>query len=265
MGDKTSITDVTFLIPVRVDSMVRLENLLMVVDFLLTHFSTRIHILEATSYNNGILRTLLPSDVQLTFIEDCDPVFHRTKYINVLVSQCQTPYLAVWDTDVIVPPEQIVESVAYLREEKADFVYPYEKKFLDTTFILRELYLKTRDLKLLKKHAGKMPKLYLPNPVGGAFFADKDAYSNSGMENEHFYGWGREDGDRINRWEILGYTVRRVSGPLFHFTHERGVNSSFHSEDQDSIKMSEIFRVISMSRDELKDEIDTWKHLKPDI
>lgn len=258
MAPKRNLNDVTFLIPVRLDSVIRLENLIMVVDFLTTHFATRIHILEAAAYNNRLLDHLLPKEVSVEFVEDHDPVFHRTKYINQLTKQCSTPILAIWDADVIVPPGQIFESVECLREKEVHFVYPYKEKFLETSFILRELYLKTRDLNLLINNTKKMKELYLPNPVGGGVFVNRSAYMESGMENEYFYGWGREDGDRLNRWNILGHQHKRISGPLFHLTHERGFNSDFHTKEQNQIKMSEIHRIASMSKQELEEEVKSW-------
>lgn len=257
-----SLSDITFLIPVRFESIHRLENLFMVVDFILAHFDTQIHILEATSYNNNFLDRLLPQNknIQVTFVEDYDPVFHRTKYINLLTQNCKTPYLAVWDTDVIVPPEQIMKSVKFLRSKEAEFVYPYKDKFLDVSPIIRELYFKTRNIQLLRDNTGKMNELYQPNPVGGCFLSDRLAYTKAGMENENFYGWGREDGDRINRWRIFDYNIKRISGPLYHLSHDRGVNSNFHADEQQNIKFSEILRISAMSKDELQNEIKTWKH-----
>ncbi|MEX2600011.1 MAG: galactosyltransferase-related protein [Balneolaceae bacterium] len=258
MVDKTDLNDLTFLIPVRLDSVERIENILMVTDFLLSHFETRIHLLEADACNNRLLKRLLPQDVSIRFIEDYDPIFHRTRYINLLTEECSTPYLAVWDTDVIVPPQQIVQAVDRLRSGETQFVYPFKHDFLDTSSILRELYLKTGNLSILETNTGKMKRLYLPNPVGGAFLANRSAYMESGMENETFYGWGREDGDRFNRWKILGYSYERISGPLFHLTHDRGINSTFHATEQSSIKHSEILRIIGMSKKELMKEVQNW-------
>jgi predicted glycosyltransferase involved in capsule biosynthesis len=260
MGKKIDIKDTTFLIPVRMDSITRLENISLVTHFLLTHFDTNIKILEAAPYNNQLLGKLLPACVSVTFVEDWDPIFHRTNYINRMVKACSTPYLAVWDSDVLISSSQITKSVKLLRSNKADFIYPYEKDFLDVTPILRELFVRTQNLDILKKHAGKMKKMYLPEPVGGAFFANRTAYMESGMENETFYGWGREDGDRINRWKILGYVYKRIQGPLFHLTHDRGNNSSFHSPQQPIIKHAEIMRIAAMTKKELTAEINTWKH-----
>lgn len=260
MDSKTDLNDVTFLIPIRVDSIVRLENLIMVTDFIITHFDTNIHILEATSYNNNILGRLLSENVSVTYIKDYDPVFHRTKYINMLIKGCFTPFLAVWDADVIVPPEQIITSVNWLREKEASFVFPYKDKFLDTTHIIRELYFGTRNLEILEENKGKMEELYRPDPFGGGFFVEKATYKKLGMENEYFYGWGNEDADRINRWKVMGYIYKRVSGPLFHLSHERGMNSKFHTDEQGEIKFSEILRIFTMSKNELESEIKTWKH-----
>ena len=51
---RIDLTDTTFIIPVRIDSMIRLENLLMSVDSIVRYFRTRILILEASSYQNEI-------------------------------------------------------------------------------------------------------------------------------------------------------------------------------------------------------------------
>jgi predicted glycosyltransferase involved in capsule biosynthesis len=257
--EKTDLKDVTFIIPLRIDTVNRLENTLVIVDFLLENFKTRISILEASYRETGLLRKLLPEEVDHRFLEDSDTIFHRTKYINILARVCETPFISLWDTDVIVPTVQIEETMKLLRDGNVDFVTPFQDRFLDTSDILRDLYIQTRDLGILEKHQGKMKGLYNPNPVGGVFFANRQSYVDAGMENEKLYGWGREDGDRVNRWKILGYRHQHVKGPLFHLSHERGVNSSFHSSNQNDKKMTELQRSLIMSKKELKREIKSWR------
>ncbi|HSH35834.1 MAG TPA: hypothetical protein VK998_06190, partial [Schnuerera sp.] len=154
----------------------------MVIDFIYHHFDTNIHVLETAKYNNGIVHKLLPQNVSYRFIEDYDPILHHTKYTNKLVKNCCTPYIAVWDADVIIDPQQIITAVEWLRRNKADFVSPYKNKALDTSRIIRELYYKTRDINVLKTNKGKMEEMYAPNPVGGGFFANKAKYLEAGME-----------------------------------------------------------------------------------
>lgn len=67
--------DLTVLIPVRVDSLVRLENVLAVIRYLYRYFDVNLMVLEADRYDNGILRSLLPKDVAYIFVPDTDPVF----------------------------------------------------------------------------------------------------------------------------------------------------------------------------------------------
>lgn len=49
--------DLTVLIPVRVDSLVRLENVLAVIRYLYRYFDVNLMVLEADRYDNGILRS----------------------------------------------------------------------------------------------------------------------------------------------------------------------------------------------------------------
>lgn len=256
---KINLADFTFLIPLRIDSITRLENILVSIDYVLTNFDTQVAVLEASERNSGLLNRLLPVDVKYSFFEDMDNIFHRTRFINQLVNSVDTEYIVVWDADIIIPRDQLFKSVELLRNREVDFVTPFKDKFLDTSKILRELYIQTRNLNLLEIHQGKMKPLYTPKPVGGAFLAHRQTYINAGMENEKFYGWGKEDGDRVNRWKILGYRHQHIEGVLYHLTHERGVNSTFHSPNQEKKKMTEMYRSLAMSKAELREEIDKWK------
>jgi len=258
MKPKSNLTDVTFLIPVRLDSIDRLVNLKAVLRFLHENFLSNIQVLEADCFNTGLIKSIVNDSIDYIFIEDHDPIFFRTNYINQMVRNCKTPYLSVWDTDVIVPPDQILKSVEFLRLGQADFVYPYEKKFLDTSKIIRELYLVDNDWKVLDKHQKKMRKLYPPNPVGGAFLANREKYIESGIENLNFYGWGIEDGERVIRWNKLGYKYKRIQGNLYHLTHERGSNSTFHNDSQKTLKLNELSRISSMTKEELQEEVLGW-------
>lgn len=69
MIKRTNLTDVTFLIPLRIDSIDRLENLLEVISFIDKHFDTNIHLLEASELNNHILPKLLANNNSLEAIE----------------------------------------------------------------------------------------------------------------------------------------------------------------------------------------------------
>lgn len=242
--NKQNLLDATFLILARLDSIDRMENILAVTKFLSSHFETNICVSEFSAYNNGLLEKLLCKNIRYTFHEDHDPILYRTRFLNQMTRSVETPFVAVWDTDVIVPVVQLVKAMELLRSGEADFVYPYEKQFLNVPQILRKMYLQQGKIDILEQNSKKMKEMYTPNPLGGAFLANLQAYRESGLENENFYGWGLEDGERYYRWENHGYKIQRVTGPLFHLNHERGINSAFQNPDQQLLKLKETISVM---------------------
>jgi hypothetical protein len=157
---KTNLEDLTFLFPLKPDSIVRIENLLSVCNYLGSHFKTNISVLEVSAYNNGFLKKLLNREVKYSFIEDKDPIFHRTKYRNLMSEAVKTPFQAVWDADVIVDKDLIMDSITKLRTEEVDVTYPFDGKFYDTTNIIRSLFLKKKNIQILHRNKDRMSLIY---------------------------------------------------------------------------------------------------------
>lgn len=241
---KLKLDNFSIVLPCRLDSTERLENIIFTSNKLLEEFDTNIIVIEVDNHNNLILKRLLDGEIKYHFYFDNDPVFYRTKYLNLITAELDTPFVGIWDTDVIAPFDQVVQATEILRNGEADFVYPYDKYFLDTSTILRKLYMRENKIEFLMQNMKKMKEMYPPNPVGGAFLANLKAYKESGLENENFYGWGLEDGERFYRWESMGYKIKRVPGPLFHLSHGRGLNSTFHDTDQHLLKRKEILNAV---------------------
>lgn len=231
MEQKNDLLDMTFLIPVRIDSVIRIENLLASIKYILDSFNTKIFVLEAASYKNGILERLLPKNVDYTFVEDCDPIFYRTYYINVLVRKARTKFVGIWDSDIVIDIPQIIAAVQSLRNEY-EVAFPYDGRFYDTTFIIRELFITAHDVSILKTNVDKMSLPYGHRANGGAIFINKEDYEKAGVENENFYGWAPEDVERKERFEKLGFKIFRAEGPLFYLSHPRDLNGKYRSEQQ---------------------------------
>ena len=242
---KVPLPDVAFLLVARFDSIQRLENALAVSEYLSNTFDTNIYLWEFDKYDNHIFQRLKTENVQYTFCKDRDPILHRTRFINQMLDSTAELFIAIWDVDVIVPPKQVFQAIELL-QKGVDFVYPYEHYFYDTSEAIRNLYLKTKDIGLLHQYKGFMNELYAPNPVGGVFLARRESYIKTGKENELFYGWGVEDGERYYRWKNKGMKIERVKGPLFHLTHPRGINSVIATPD-DSLAKSRL-RLKSMKK-----------------
>ena len=220
---------------VKLDTLERLENTLVVTKYLATHFNANIYLWEVSSYHNGVLENLLPGKVKYFFCQDDDPILHRTRYINRMVSSSTDSFIAIWDVDVIVPVPQVMGALKLLYE-RVDFVYPYKRYFYDTSAELRKLFFETGNVNMLMEQRAFMNELYAPYPVGGVFMANRKSFEKVGMENEEFYGWGIEDGERFHRWHVMGMNVKRIPGPLFHLSHSRGKNSLLKNIDDTIIK-----------------------------
>ncbi|TFD97847.1 hypothetical protein E2605_04315 [Dysgonomonas capnocytophagoides] len=253
---KEDLTDVTFLIPIRLDSILRLENILLIIEYLTSNFRTSIIITEAAPYYNGILPKLIPKSVIYNFVEDYDIVFHRTKYLNIMIRKAITPFVAIWDSDVIIDSKQILDSIINLRRGKADILFPYDGHFYDTGSIIRKNYFVSRNIDFLKRNESKMCLLYGSEMIGGAIFVDKEKYIYAGMENEHFYGWGPEDSERYHRWEVFGLKILRAKGSLYHLTHPRDINGKLRSDDLYTYQVSMVTNVAESTKNEL---IDSFK------
>lgn len=247
---KTDIRDMTFIVPVRFDSVDRLENLLLSVQSLLRNFDTHIMVLEAASYTNGIIQKILGKKIAYSFLEDRDSVFYKTKYLNIMTRRASTPFIGIWDADVIIPKDQIMDATEKLRQG-FDIVYPYDGHFYDTSFVLREQYIQNKSIRYLLRNKDKMGLIYGDKMIGGAVFVNREAFIKAGMMSEKFYGWGPEDFELYERLKILGLKIHRSEGPLFHLTHSRGSNSGFRSMEQNKNTNKERMNTILSSRNEL--------------
>ncbi len=252
--NKIDLTDVTFLIPIRVDSQERIDNLKSIIGFIARSFKTNLVVLESDKNE----KCQLSNDVTKIFKEDNDVIFHRTKYLNQMTEMASSPYLAIWDADVIGVPAQIEEGIELLRQGDADMVYPYDKYFYSVPESLRRIFIDSGcNIEYLFGQCKVMPLMHGYWSVGGGFLVNKKAYIDAGMENEHFYGWGPEDAERYVRWDTLGYRIRRINGPLFHLSHPRGKTSVFASRNIEFNNRMEYLKVCSMYPQELKDYINS--------
>jgi hypothetical protein len=201
---KTDLTDLTFLILIRIDSIQRLENLKIVTDSLFKYFDTNVYVLEIDAYNNGILKNILNKKTRYQFIEDKDPVMFRTKYHNYMAKNVHTKYLSIWDADIVIDKNTICDAMKHMREE-ADVALPYDGLCFEVSDIVKRLYFKHKDVRLLKRHTDKMNLLYERILFGGAVIVKTEKYLQCGGENEEIYGWGNDDFTRYSRFQASNY------------------------------------------------------------
>jgi len=252
---KEDLQDVTFLMPVYIDSADRLLNLEITARYLHKYFKTRIIIVEAGKVPK-VSPSLLPPNAEYRFIEDEGLYFHRTRYNNLMVKLSSTKYVALYDVDVILPPSQIIGAVRALREEKAYISYPYSGTFYSTTVWVKDLFRMTLDHSILARFTDNYP-CGTKRSLGGCVFLERATFIANGGENEYLTSWGPDDVERAARYKILGYRIHRTPGDLYHLPHERGVNSDYHQSTYHKL-MREYLFVCSRSKTELFQYIQSW-------
>lgn len=257
--DHINDTNVTFVIPLRIDSDERKRNLDIILRYLIQIPNSNIILLEADKEPRYKLNTKI-KNIEYIFIKDLCSVFHRTKYLNMLLKQAKTDIVGIWDSDVVMPLSQIDDAVNAIKEGNAVMSFPYDGRFymLDeeqtTCFLKDEKLLHfdiTNDIFPIDFHS-----------VGGAFFVNKSMYLKYGGENQFIYGWGPEDAERVKRMEILDLPIFYSSGALVHLYHPRKQNSFFATEEIQIRNRNQYFLTCSKTKPELIEYIKTWYFTK---
>lgn len=245
------IRDITFTIPFRKDSDERLENLLTVIKYLKKYFDTNILVCE----QDDSRKFPEVDGVEYEFIPTGDYKLLRTQLLNKMARMAKTPYIANYDTDVILKPEQYVDSVRALRENIYDGVFPYDGRFFNFITDIRRAIIDRLDVSEITDGHGHINH---PNSVGGALFWNKQKFIEGGMENENFKSWGWEDTERACRFAKLGYRLGRVQGILYHLNHPTSQNSSNTNHAPYQENQAEYYKVARMSKQELQAYVNSW-------
>ena len=247
----------TYIIPVRIDTQDRHDNLMLLLSYMQKLPNFNAIIIEAdVSQKISLSQT---TRIKYIYEYDNDHVFHRTKYINMMLRHVTTDIVAVWDTDMIIPYNQIKESETLLMSGNADVVIPYDGRVYETPSILKDTLFREEGIVYLQNNLAILKLMYGCSSLGGCFMVNTVKYIESGMENETFYGWAPEDLERVKRWDILDYKIHRICGVGFHLSHSTMYKKQSLKPELSRVNHAELFRICAMRKDELQEDIRSWK------
>lgn len=239
------IPPISIVIPLRIESIERRDNLHCVLQYLLQSPFVHIELLEADRERRFFFN---PHErIRYNFVYDEENVFYRTRYLNVLLRNALFPIVGVWDADVLIPESQLVAAIGHIMEGCV-LCFPYNGDFR---------YLNNERSKAIRENINRLQKkegcrLMGRPSVGGAFLVNRDKYLQSGGENEGFYGWGPEDAERVKRLEILGLPISRTQGSLYHLNHERKLDIGIDNQKKAQHNQKVLINTCGMSKTELK-------------
>ena len=120
--------NLTFLIPVKIESEDRVRNLTTVLTYLLKKFDAKILVQEhdkVQRFNDLVLPNIPKSDkIEYIFDLQTNNYFHKTKILNDLLLRSKTEVVCNYDTDVLLPEKTYTEAYQLIKTKKYDVVYP---------------------------------------------------------------------------------------------------------------------------------------------
>mgnify|MGYP003132314975 FL=1 len=243
----------TFIIPLRIETDDRMRNIITTLIYLTRNFNTKIIVKEVDKesvYEREVVPLLeqaLEPDmlacIHHIFEQSDEFTFHRTKILNDMLWMVDTPVVANYDSDIILPLETYINATNMIAKgwehpdaegsKPVKVIYPYGygnyqwqchvgdnevTNFINSGF----------NFEYFNGHMRQWDAKY-----GFCQFFDTEEYKRLGGENENFIAYGYEDDERHMRFNLLS-SVGRIHEYVYHLEHGRTKNSWFnnpHCED----------------------------------
>ena len=231
-----TLSDTTFIVPLRIESDDRLRNVIVSSIYLLDNTDCQI-IVKESDKTSVFAESALPQIRECVgdkadrlthiFEENQEEYFHRTRLLNDMVMMTTTDVVVNYDCDIILPLESYVTSEEKIVSGECDVVYPYgdgnwQYQIFATDELVSEFINDDYDLSILRTKS----RVYDAKYGFCQAFATKK-YIEGGLENENFIAYGYEDDERYFRFNKLGYNVCRLDAHVYHMEHARTNNSWF--------------------------------------
>lgn len=257
------LTKTTFIIPLRIETDDRMRNIITTLIYLTRNFDTKI-IVKEVDKESVYLRDVKPlleqalepemlACIHHIFEQSDEFTFHRTKILNDMLWMVDTPVVANYDSDIILPLESYINATNMIAKgwvhpdaeggEPVKIIYPYgfgDYQFQchvgdnEVTNFINSGF----NFEYFNGHMRQWDAKY-----GFCQFFDTEEYKKLGGENENFVAYGYEDDERHFRFNLLS-SVGRIHEFVYHLEHGRTKNSWFNNPHcEDNKKLWETLKV----------------------
>jgi predicted glycosyltransferase involved in capsule biosynthesis len=272
MNDPIDFSNISLIVPIRIDTKERGENLQTLVNFYLQNCGNVNFVFVENDDNIKTLKNYIIPDITdiYCYIGSCG-AFNKCLTYNTGAKLSKTKYLCLIDADVIVHPQQIIKAKNRIIENKMDLMIAYNGLAYYLSKEAKDKFKKENTYDYLisilpEKHYinYKTQNLLVGNnqAVGGCLIVERETFLKFKGFNPNFIGWGYEDNEIISRVQILGYNVGRINGSndvLWHLPHENNESKPkeqhFHYEKNHQI----VSMVESSTKEQLQEYIKTWE------
>ena len=277
---KFNLKEVTFIMPVRIDTIDREKNLFLILRYLNKYFETNIIVMEMLDQSGKKqLGYLEEQGLCTVIIHPYIEYFHKSYLLNQVFKEVKTPFTCIYDTDVILSPKKYMESLNLLKDKKAEIVVGFDGYILEVPKELQREFRNTKDILSLERITQEVrsdvtkvktfrgineviTRTISGVAVGGCVMFSSEVFKKIGMMNENMKSLGGQDDELILRAETLGIKIIRLEDPIFHLTHERPPESSWACKGTPQWRASnlkELRKVGTMPKQQLQEYINTWE------
>ena len=203
----------TFIIPYR-HSMDRLMNLKRTIEWITSFTGAEVILVEQDKVPK--IKNLYLKNVKYVFTKSELP-FNRSWGFNVGIKYSTTPIVIFGDSDLILDPQQFIDSVNKLNEY--DVVSPYSS-VIDLE--PQEVNLGLPGWKQIARPGRGDTDNQKINLCGGIVMMRKDAATRIGGWDQSFIGWGGEDDFEAFKVKTL-LTWYEMPGRVYHLFHPKAI------------------------------------------
>lgn len=271
------LSDLTVVIPVKIDTKDRLHNLEIVLNYFKNNFKNVSLIVIEQDVKNSLEEKVKAFGFDHIFRENYG-CFHKTWNFNLAIASTNTKYILAYDCDAIFKPKAIFEALQRLKENKTSFIYPYNTYMVQ---IKKHCFAKINTLTL--ESINNLPHIHHGNKsildktnfdllygdinwdcTGGALMFNKKDFFLAGAYNPNIISYGCEDNEIDVRVKKLNYTVERLQDyNCYHLEHDRSTDSHYNNFFKNN--ESEFQKIKQFSDRELFDYVNNgYKNIKFD-
>ncbi|NDB30785.1 hypothetical protein EB151_14705 [archaeon] len=225
--------NLTFLIPIRIETEDRLRNVISSVSYLLKNIPAKVLVKEVSNHPTFQFRAIPEikkhidtSNLEYLYEESQEPLFCKSKVLNDLIVTSSTKVVANYDADCILPISSYHQAYNAINDDQVDLVYPYGCGIYqwraEYNSEIYEKFIKSLDISILDQN-----KSLSNSTIGWTQFVNRKKYIESYMMNENFISWGCEDDEFYYRMSMLGNRIGRIDNYVYHLEHSRTHNSWF--------------------------------------
>lgn len=266
-NEKLDLSDLSIIIPVKIDTDDRYKNLSLILEYINTYYKNYELIVIEHDESKKVEELVKKYTNNYTY-KNHPKCFHKTLNFNLGISISNNKFIAAYDVDTILHPLALYYALERLKNNNTKFIYPYNSfmvdvkkyitkniKFIDNNFI-NDLPFANHEKSLLLKENFEV--LYGSSDydcTGGVFMFEKSEFFKCGAYNPNIISYGCEDNELEVRVKLLDKKIERLNDfNCYHLEHDRSTNSHYNNFYDSNL--NEFKKIKSMNKEELESYIN---------